>query len=302
MASMDEAELATDRLLATSARGTDRRAQAITAMRTAIDHARSHWPRVELDPLRFSDHLAARIDHELPVDEAIAALDAAGLWLACACLEGHETAWLAFERAFAGPLARVLDGAIAPGGDGDDIAQQLRARLLGSLDDEPALARYGGRGPLAGWLRVMATRMRIDAQRRHVDGPLPEARTGELACLAEDPELAYLAAHCRVAFAEAIRDAFAGLSARQRTLLRLHLVRGIAATGIAEVYAVHVSSVKRWLADARNELVSRAESELRSRLGADTRELHSVLRVIHSRLELSLRALIEDSRVGPELG
>lgn len=269
------------------------------ALAAAIATARACWPGVEHDDARFAAYLAERIDPSLPSSEAIAATDVAGLWLALACRDGDPVALATFERAFADTIARALTGVVTPGADGDDIGQRLRERLfVGVGEAAPAIERYAGRGPLGGWLRVMATRMRIDAERRRVDAPLPDRSAAELAGLAEDPELAYLAAHCREAFAGAIRAAFAALAPRQRNLLRLHLVRSIAVGGIAEVYAVHVSSVKRWLAEARAELIARAEAELRERLRADTRELESVLRVVHSRLELSLRVLIEHSDAG----
>lgn len=296
---VDAAEFAADRLLVAlgSPAPPDERESIVQALRDAIERARSAWPAVVLAPERFAEYLRARTETERPIAAAIRSVDAAGLWLACACRDGDPGALAAFERAFAEPLGRVLEGLVAPGADADDVRQRLRTRLfLGDGDTAPLIERYAGRGSLGGWLRVIATRMRIDAQRQRTDVPLGEHGAPELASLAEDPELAYLAAHCREAFADAIREAFAALSPRQRNVLRLHLVRGVAAAGIADVYAVHLSSAKRWIADARAELVAGAEAQLRARLGADTRELESVLRVIHSRLEISLRALIEVSR------
>ena len=58
-----------------------------------------------------------------------------------------------------------------------------------------------------------------------------------------------LTMHDRRANPEAFAKAIAGLDARERGLLRLHVVHGLSATAIAGVFGVHRATAKRWLAE-----------------------------------------------------
>jgi RNA polymerase sigma-70 factor (ECF subfamily) len=299
MRCVDAGERAASSLLA--ARGRDAGDHEVIAplLADAIARAIEKWPGVTVDPGRFGAAIAMRIDGEVPLGAAIAELVLEDVWLAAGCIDGDAAAIACFDATVSHAVARSLRGASAPGESVDDLQQRLRVRLfVGDAGRTPAIASYGGRGSLVAWVRVMATRMRIDAERKASDVAMPSLGGAEAATIANDPELAYLAAHCREAFAAAFRTAFDVLTPRQRNMLRMHLVGGISATAIAQVYAVHAASAKRWLADARAQLVLGVESELRKRLGADTRELESVLRLVRSRLEISVRRLIDESSTG----
>lgn len=293
---VDAGQRAASSLLAVRSGGSDEHAAIARLLDDASVRAMQKWPGAVLTPERYGALVAVRLAGETGIVDALAELVLVDVWLAGACIDGDPTALACFDAAVARPIARALRGTSAPGESVDDLHQRLRVRLfVGEGGRAPAIASYGGRGSLVAWIRVMATRLRIDAERRPSDAPMPSVGAAEVATFAEDPELAYLAAHCREAFAAAFRSAFDALTPRQRNMLRMHLVGGVSASAIAEVYAVHAASAKRWLADARAELVEGIETDLRTRLGANTRELESVLRLVRSRLEISVRRLIEES-------
>lgn len=66
-----------------------------------------------------------------------------------------ERGWLAFERFFAADLTRIVRRRLAVTGlgaeDGEDVAQELRLRLM--AEGGAALRRYDGRGSFSGYIR-----------------------------------------------------------------------------------------------------------------------------------------------------
>jgi RNA polymerase sigma-70 factor (ECF subfamily) len=266
-------------------------------LRQAIDAARAAWPGVELPAEAFVEYLADRIDPEADAAAALARLCLPDLWLACACARGQPGSIAAFEQAFAAELRRAFTGGKARGLDADDLRQHLRERLFVERDGRCArIASYTGEGPLRAWVRVAATRLRIDSERRRWDlqTDLPSERgAGALAAAADDDvELAYLKANVREAFARAFEAATAELSPRERNLLRLHVVHDVSGTALATMYGVHRATAKRWLASAREALMQRTREHLQAALGVDTMELRSAMDLARSRLELSLARVL----------
>lgn len=214
--------------------------------------------------------------------EALPALHAADLFLALACARGDARALALFETRHLAPLAARL------GTDGSEVVAALReALLLPSAGRPPQIAGYSGRGPLSGWLRAVAVhaahkqRRRAGAEQRRAEAAVED--------VVADPELEFLKRRDRPRFQEAFRAALAALPPRERTLLRLHYAEGLPAENLAALHRVHRATATRWIAQARALLLD----ELRGRLVADLRldrpEIESLVRLLRSQLELSLR-------------
>jgi RNA polymerase sigma-70 factor (ECF subfamily) len=75
-------------------------------------------------------------------------------------------------------------------------------------------------------------------------------------------------------------------------VLRLHLVEGLALERIGAMYRTHKSTVSRWLARARQQVLEGTRARLAERLRLSPDELHSLLRDVPGQLELSLPALL----------
>jgi RNA polymerase sigma-70 factor, ECF subfamily len=121
--------------------------------------------------------------------------------------------------------------------------------------------------------------------------PLDDALERRLAESA-DPELLLARAHLRDGLQAAIRHALAGLSARDRTLLRLSVLGGVGCRKLAEMYGVNFATVSRWLARSRASLLAAVESFLRKECGIDPAELTSLLGAARSQIDLSLSGLL----------
>lgn len=246
-----------------------------------VAEARAAWPGIELDAGTFAAYVAARGGDQI-----------ADLYLACGCAQRDPRAVAAFDR----ELASCVDRAARKlGGDRslvDEITQRLRERILvGGGDRPPRITEYTGRGPLRGWLSVIATRDVLDLRRheRH-EVALGEQTLDGLESPELDPELQYLKAGYRAAFRAAFRGAFAALEPHERDLIRRHHIDGETVDQLAARHAIHRATAARWVARARERLLITTRARLAEALQLDDRELDSILAVVQSRLDLSLRS------------
>jgi RNA polymerase sigma-70 factor (ECF subfamily) len=87
-----------------------------------------------------------------------------------------------------------------------------------------------------------------------------------------------------------MRRAFAGLEVRERNLLRQRYLHDLSGERIAQMYGVHRATAFGWIEEARRALLVRVRRELGGRTKG--RELESLLAVLGSRLDISLRGVM----------
>lgn len=205
------------------------------------------------------------------------------------CLAGRASALQRFDRDFLAAVAgSVRRRGLSPE-DTDEVVQELRARLL--TGEHPRLMEYSGRGPLRGWLRVVAVRLALNYRRRQKPEPPRELALAALA--PDDPELDVLMSRYGAELKRALQAGLASLAVRDRAILRLHLLDGASLSEIGRLYGVNKSSVSRWLVEARAQLLVFVRSALTERITAG--DLISLVRVLGARLDLSLtRVMAED--------
>jgi RNA polymerase sigma-70 factor, ECF subfamily len=261
-----------------------------------IAEARASWPELRGDTGEFAEFVERRLGDGDP-HIGVASLRAGDLWLAYRCSVHDAAALRSFRDAMRPEIDAVMRDPSAASIERAEVEQQVLERLF--TDTPRRCARihdYNGRGPLGRWVYVVATRIRVDLQRKRSDfDESLRARDDMLLAEDDDQELDYFKRHYRAAFREAFSAAIAELGARERTLLRLHVVHGRSATGIAEVYRVHRATAKRWLADIRARLLAETRARLQQALAIDAAQLDSIMRLIGSRLDASVRAHLGES-------
>lgn len=264
---------------------------------TALEVARARWPDVRLDDEAFVEHVRRRLepgDGLAPLEQ----LHADDLFLACACGHGDGRAIEALSREHRPMLAKVFATPSASGIDGEDLQQILLERLLiGEPPRPPKILDYTGRGRLRTWIKVTATRLRIDSERRRGDkaDSLEDRSLQRIEqAVSADMEVVLLQQRYRAAFKEAFQQALRSLEPEQRNLLRLTIAEGLSATDIARLHGVHRATAKRWLVQVRAQLLHDTERRLAERLGVGETELHSVLGLLRSQLEISMRRHLEE--------
>lgn len=254
---------------------------------------RDAWPGVSLDFDAFCDHVAERLPAGADVEHALAALRLDELYIACACQRGDAQALALLEaRYFPGVVAALrrlrLDAAVI-----DELQQRLRRRLfVAEGGRRPRIGRYGGRGALASWLRVTAVRAALKQLKRPpLEVTLLDGRRAPPAAEA-DIELGYLKRHYRPLFRAAFAEAVATLDDRERRLLRQYYVEGLTIEQMGVAQKAHRMTVGRWLDAVRQRLLAETRRALMRRVQVSQRECDSILRMVHSQLDLTFRRLV----------
>ncbi len=126
------------------------------------------------------------------------------------------------------------------------------------------------------------------------------ARPGEDSSRAylEPDEADGLVGPTMVSFLRQLREgymhvALATLSVRDRNLLRQYLVDRLTIDQLGRLYRVHRVTASRWVNRAREAFVAATLLALRRRLRVTRSELDSVLRLLRSQVDVSLRHLLQ---------
>ena len=174
--------------------------------------------------------------------------------------------------------------------------QSLAQQMLASAPGRPAgLAKYDGNrasGCVAARVRLARRGPRTKALRDRVASGRP--RASDAGGCKTTPSSRTCGSCIRREFRDAFQEAAASLEPRERTLLRYSVVDGLTVDDLGRLFQVHRASAARWVADARDKLTSRTRSSLARRLGVRVRDQESILRLVQSQLDLSLRSILEE--------
>jgi len=261
-------------------------------LKDGLARAAELYPGVVVDPSVFADYVRERYEQprQLEPDRL------ADLALACAAALGDPTAIAVFERQILPALGPGLDRLRLTHFERGDLGQRLREELfVRTPDRRPKIAEYSGRGDLAGWLRITATRLGlkvIRARGKHEDS---DSALEEHAAQGEDPELALIRAEYRPVFKTSFQIALDALEDRERLLLKQHFLDGLTVDQLGAVHHVHRATAARWLVSAREALLKRLRGELMNAANISSRECDSVMDLVKSGLGTTLRRRLRDS-------
>ena len=239
-----------------------------------VQFVRDSWPDGPPDSLRWSD-----------------------LALAHACGNGTDAAVADFlER-----HASVMQGAARKINAAPDFVAEatasLQERLLAPRPDAPRrIATYRGRGSLADWVAVAATRNAINLATSR--GEQIRTQTDVLSDLVgeEHPELRYLAERYADEVNEAVRSGFEAASEADRKLLRMHYVDGIGLAELGALYGVHKSTMSRRIARVRDTVLEATCASLSERIDEPAARADSLLTLLRSRIDITLSRVLQPTR------
>jgi RNA polymerase sigma-70 factor (ECF subfamily) len=265
--------------------------QAPSAQLVAIwQRARATWPSVALSAATFAAHLAQHVPPDATSD-ALAQINTADLYLACACAMGDPHALEAFEEHCLGGLDRALGRLRFSADVIAEVKQRVRCRALVADGGRPRIAEFGGRGALRAWVRVLGVREALRVTRRsHREAAVPDAERLQAIAM-QDAGLDDMNRGYRRTFAQAFDRALRTLPARDRTLLRQHVLDGLTVDQLGALYRVHRATAARMLERARQRVLAATRASMRAELDVGSTELSSILRTIRSRLDITLRGL-----------
>ncbi|MGK3985991.1 sigma-70 family RNA polymerase sigma factor [Sorangium sp. So ce136] len=274
------------------------------ALGELFEQGRRAWPGLPLAVSSWVRHVARHLpdrdarDMRDTLEAHLASLHAADLYLACACVERAPGAVEAFLSRHEAALEGALRSRNIPPGHRDELRQEVLEKLIvGRPGAPPKIGDYAGRGPLGGWVRVATIRTALNfLKKAGHDRAAAGAEPDEAAePSTPDPELSFLKAHYRAEVSQALKDAFSGLPADERNVLRLHFVDGLGIDRIAAVYGIHRATAARWVTRGREALLRRTQELLGQRLGIDRAEVDSVVGIVRSQLDLAVSSLFRGS-------
>ena len=261
-----------------------------------VAQARARWPGVTLADADFVSHLAARLPADVEPDEALAAIHASDVYLACACALGAPGAVQAFHDQVLARLPLLLAAMRLDRPALDEARQMLADHLLVARNGAPPrIAEYTGRGPLEGWLRIVGIRTVLNARRGAGKGAetLGDSQAeAQLLPGGGDPELEVIKTLHKEDFASAFRAALDELTPRERTLLGMHFLEGVPTLRLAPMYRVHRTTVARWIETAQQSLLDGTRRQLVARLQLSAEECESLIALLRSRLDVTLRTIL----------
>jgi RNA polymerase sigma-70 factor (ECF subfamily) len=271
-----------------------------SAARKLYEEGRAAWPELSLPPSAFLEHVTRLAAAQSDPAAHLATLQAADLYLACACKERIPGAVEALQARYGADVDAALRSRKVPPAQREELRQMIWEKLfVGRPGAPPKIGDYAGRGPLGGWLRVAAVRAALNffeqakGDRLVVGEAVDEARHPT----APDPELSFLKLHYRDEVQRALRDALASLETDERNVLRLYVLDGLSIDRIAAVYGVHRATAARWVTRGRDALLRGTRELLRQRLRIDEAEVESILAVVRSQMDLTPSTLFRDVRI-----
>ena len=257
-----------------------------------LAEGRKAVPEVELPAAVFLPYLEERI----PAGGTPADLEIGDLYLACACGRGEPLALKRLEQAWSRTIVPALLRMDRSGVLADETRQLLWQKLFTREGDRPPrISEYAGRGALVKWLRVAAVRTALNQRRKDDAHPVDDSMDLDaLASPGRDPEIDYIQVRYREEFRNAFRAAVELLTPRQRSLLRFQVIDGLNVDELGRIYRVHRATAARWVAEARETLLSETRRLITTKLGLQPVEFDSMMKLMESRLDVSLGGFLRD--------
>lgn len=250
------------------------------------------WPQLAVEPSIFELFLSER-DPPLP---RLSAEIVGDLYLVCACLHDVPGAVESFIREISEPVRLAARGCDTSPTFADEVVQQLHEHLLVGIVARNRLLQYRGASRLGGWVARIAWRIALrlamkSAPRRFLN---EDALVAELE-RQEDAETRAMRSDYREVFRESVMIGLRQLSARDRMILRLHIVDGLSMARIALMHQVSQPTISRWLRDARMSVLRSVRDSVQNAFEIETGEVGSVVNMMASQLEISFSQIFGDA-------
>jgi RNA polymerase sigma-70 factor (ECF subfamily) len=258
------------------------------SVRVAHEAGAAAWPGIDLSVDDFAQHVETLLTGSNGAE--VLARQGEDLFLACACARGDSRAIELFSRYVLSAVPAMV-GHILPGGPLlDDLLQSLHEQMLVRRESgPPRIAAYRGTGPLAGWVRITATRAAIRMKKNAARFSEEITLEGRPAGSAAGPEALYVRRHYVPALNAAIHAAIDGLPDPAREILRSYYLDGLTIDQLAERDGVHRATAARRVQSARILLLAHVRERAVDQLRISYEEIDSLIHLVASRLEISLR-------------
>jgi RNA polymerase sigma-70 factor (ECF subfamily) len=243
------------------------------------------WPDIDIG----IESLAA-MAHEVSASPEGLRARAGDFYLACAAGCGLTSAIATIDRLFVVPLNRRLRRVGSTPAEIPDALQVVRERLFAG--PRPRIKAYNASAPLEAWIRVVGIRVAIDLRRSELSAHRgPKALRTEPEPVARDPATTVVRTRYQVEFERVLRMKLAELPARERNVLRLHVIEGVSIEKVALAHGVHRGTVARWVWNAGQAVMAEVRRHFAERHGIIGADFDSVAHLLRSQISLSVKEL-----------
>ena len=244
------------------------------------------------------------------IREFIDEMRADDLCLIIACERGNEKAWEDLVANFDATVKSAARKMTSNAEDAEDLAGSIWAELYGLRQDaegnkKSKLAYYSGRGSLAGWLRAVVSQLAVDEHRkqsrmvqieedREFENLAAESSISNngMVTHAETPEDLLTRDETAADIFEALRDAFVGLEAEDRLILKLYYFNGLKLKDMAATFGYHEATASRRLSRIQADIRKKVERSLRDEHGWTDSEVKRHLAAAAQKLGMSLEKML----------
>ena len=260
--------------------------EVLPQLSLAITAAREVWPGIELPPALFAEFLK---DRSVNLSE-ITSAQVQDLYLACACAARARGAIEAFNERYASVIVRTVRPFDPSPAFADEVRQRLNEALfVEGIDSEAKIGLYTGNGPLLGFVRTAVRRI---AGRLVLSNPASKF-VGEEALAQQfadhpDNETTLMKERYKDSFNRALIIALRRLGPRERFILKMNLINRVSTGKIALIYNVSQPTLWRWMQRAARKMYATVKELVCDELDVDTHELHSLLALVRSQIELTM--------------
>lgn len=260
----------------------------------SVKRVRVAWPGLSVDEASFVAHVGQSLPADVDALVVLSDLHVADLYLARACVNGVRGAAAMVESHCRPAIARYLARLDCIPDRVQEITQVILTRALVATAGRPsALETYQGRSALAHFIGIAAQRLALDDRRAAKnERKLLDRLAEEPAMPVRGPEQSLLRERYRASLEAALRAALAGLTGRERVVMKLHLLGGVSTTRIGKMYQVNQATVSRWLTRVRRGIWDEVARRLRDELGLADSEVESLLMAVGSRLDIGLSSAL----------
>jgi len=253
--------------------------------------ALARWPAVAVSQAALDRYM---LERNLSLVSLSAALRA-DLYLAVGCFSDAPGAVQTFLAEYATTIASVARQFDPSPTFADEVTQRLAETLF--VDRAGAgrrIGQYRATGALGSWVRTAARRIALRLRKNETSQKLvsDDLLVDEVAAVC-DQELALTKSHSAALFRVALQNAIKNLGARERTLMKLHVVAGLTTVQIAKSFGLSQSSVSRSVRASTRKVLDDVKRELRESLGASTRDVDSLFELVQSQVDLTLSVVEE---------
>ena len=253
-------------------------------LRQAYADGRAAYPGVSLTFERFRSHSDPFCSTTSATDWARHGRE---LFLCCASVCGDPEALLIFEREYLPAAAQAIARTDPSAPFVEAALAGLRQKLL--FGSDPKLAEYSASGSLTAWTMVVATRHALQLQGAQKGGLSGQAGLAERLLREHfEGEALIIAGKQASLFQRALREAVLSLPARERNILRMHLLGRCNVDQISRAYAVQRATALRWLSSTKDLLFESVRGQIRDQdPEMSDEEFSEIARRVRSQLDLT---------------